>query len=146
MRSIIGLVVAIVCKPFALVRMWFRRWISTSGRRGSCRDSTDGIYNWVNNFVGKGRHWIEHANGRKFHCSIQRCITGQVLLTVDFFAGNICSSATLDWNELHASSPTCEDDVHEYFIDKYLELINECDGLYGVQVDALCERLFYEND
>lgn len=142
MPSIIGRAVAIACKPFARVRMWFRRWTSTSGKPGNSKGSTSGVYNWVNQFVGQGRHWVEWIDGRRFHCAVQRCITGQILLTVDYFAGSICSSMTLDWCELKAAQPKSYDDVEEYFCDKYAEMIDECVYLHGVQIDDLCDKLF----
>lgn len=157
MRSIIGLVVAIACKRFALAWTWFRTWGSASGKHGKpCsstptrsrppRDSIPGIYNWVNQFVGKGRRWVEWIEGRRFHCAVHRSVTGQVVLTVDFPAANISSSVVLEFAELHMARPRSRHDVKEFFHKRYAEMIDECLDLYGVQVDQLCERLFYESD
>lgn len=157
MRSIIGLVVAIVCKRFALAWTWFRTRGSDNGKHGRPCNSTPtrrrqpkvsmpGIYSWVNQFVGKGRRWVEWIDGRRFHCAVHRSVTGQVVLTVDFPPANICSSFVLEFQDLHAANPGCQNDVDEFFHDKYGEMIDECLDLYGVQVDQLCERLFYETD
>lgn len=141
MRNTIGRVVAIACKPFARVRMWFRQWISTLGRRTSSSSSSSGIYTTLASYLNQGTV-VKKRQGRAFACKMTRSILGEIVLTVEMRGCNICSSSVLDFHKAHEAFSDGPDTFRDFIAFTYEDMIAECLQVYEDQLDSLCDRLF----
>jgi hypothetical protein len=141
MQRIIGLVVAIACKPFALAWTWFRRWTSTHGKRTSSSSSDSGIYTTLANYLNQGK-WIKRRSEREFVCQMHRSILGELVLTVDMRGCFICSSVVMNFWAAHAAYELGEKVLAEFIARMYDEMIDECLELHQANIDSLCDRLF----